>query len=272
MGGTGETMRNPLPLTTHAVRSSARGLLVWSAGIAGTLFLYLPLFPSLGGASELQAIIDTLPPELIAALGYDQITTGAGYTQSTFFGLIGFALMVIAATSWGSALLAGAWESGDLELELAHSVSRTRVVLEAALTLLMRISVLLAVAGTVILALNGPAELDLEPQNVAAALVALGGLAFLSGAGALLAGALSGRRSIATGVGASLAVLGFAFQAVARQSNDLEWLGNLSPFHWAYDPLPLQEGFAQPGLPLLWGVGAVCVALTVLVLNRRDVT
>ena len=30
--------------------------------------------------------------------------------------------------------------------------------------------------------------------------------------------------------------------------------------------------FLSSYLPLLWGVGAVCVALTVLVLNRRDVT
>ena len=245
---------------------------MWSAGIAGMLFLYLPLYPSIGGASELQGIIDTLPPELIAALGYDQITTGAGYTQSTFFGLMGYALMVIAATAWGSGLLAGSWENGDLELVLSHGVSRTRMVLEAALTLLLRILVLLLVAAAVLLFLNEPAELGLEPVNIAAALAGLGGLAFLSGAGALLAGALSGRRSIATGVGAGLAVLGFAFQAVARQSSYLEWLGNFSPFHWAYDPLPLQEGFAQPGLPLLWSVGVAFIALTVLVMDRRDVT
>ncbi|MGK0722161.1 ABC transporter permease subunit [Leucobacter sp. W1478] len=265
-------MRNPLPLTTHALRHSARGLLVWAFAIAGVLFLYLPLYPSIGGASELQGIIDSLPPELIAALGYDQITTGAGYTQSTFFGLMGYVLTIIAATSWGSALIAGAWETGELELNLAHGVSRTRVALEAGLTLLVKIAVLLGVTGAVILALDGPAELGLESVNVAAALLGLGGLAFLSGAGALLGGALTGRRSIATGVGAGLAVLGFAFQAVARQSRELEWLQNLSPFHWAYDPYPLQEGFAQPGLPWLWALGAMAVVFTSVVLNRRDIT
>ena len=53
------------------------------------------LFASIGGNDDMLALLDTLPDELVNAIGYDQITTGAGYTQSTFYGLIGFALLAI---------------------------------------------------------------------------------------------------------------------------------------------------------------------------------
>src|SRR3546814_2524257 len=57
----------------------------------------------------------------------------------TFFGLIGFLLLTIAAISWGSAAIAGAEESGKLELNLAHGVSRTQYALESALAVLVKI-------------------------------------------------------------------------------------------------------------------------------------
>ncbi|SDN65407.1 ABC-type multidrug transport system, ATPase component [Cryobacterium flavum] len=53
----------------------------------------------------------------------DLAATGAGYTQATLFGLIGFLLLSIAATSWGAGALGGDEESGRLELTLAHGVT-----------------------------------------------------------------------------------------------------------------------------------------------------
>lgn len=265
-------MRNPLPLFVRAFAESWRGLIAWAIGVAGVLFLYLPLYPSIGGSNELQGILDSLPPKLIAALGYDQISTGAGYTQSTFFGLVGFVLLVVAATSWGSSLIAGEWESGRLELDLAHGVSRVRVVLEAALTVLVKLALLLAVAVAVMLVLNEPAELELEIGNVIAAAVGTTGLALLSGVTALLIGTATGRRSLAATGGALVAALGYVLQALAKQSADLEWLGTLSPFNWVNDPVPLLEGWNTAGFALTWGISVLLVAAAALVLRVRDIT
>ena len=132
-------MAKRLPIFRRSIADDWRSLLGWTVGIVGVIALYLPLFPSIGGNGQMQQIIESMPPELVNTLGFEAIGSGAGYTQGTFFGLIGFLLMVIAATSWGSAAIAGAEESGSLELALAHGVGRGQYAFESALSILTRL-------------------------------------------------------------------------------------------------------------------------------------
>ncbi len=259
------------PVFRRSIRESWRSLVGWTVGIAAVLFLYLPLYPSFGANGQLEGIIDALPSELVDTLGYDQIATGAGYAQSTFYGLMGFLLLTIAAVLWSSAAIAGAEESGRLELDLAHGIGRVRYALESALSVLVRLAWLGAFAGGVVWALNEPAELGIHPPHIVGASLALVGLAFLSAAAGLLAGALSGRKAWATGVAAGVAVLGYVFQAVARQSQDVEWLNALSPYAWVYHQPPLKEGADAGGLLLVWGIGLALTAGSALALTRRDI-
>lgn len=263
-------MTRILPVFRRSVRESWRSLLGWTLGIAAVLFLYLPLYPSLGGGGQLEAIISSLPKELVDTLGYDQIATGAGYAQSTFFGLIGFLLFTIAAVIWGSAAIAGAEESGRAELDLAHGIGRGQYALESALAVLVRLVWLGAFAGLVVWGLNGPSDLGLEGWHIVGASAALTGLAFLTAAAALLAGAATGRRIGATGVGAGIAVIGYILQALSRQSDDLEWLSALSPYAWVYRRPPLAEGVDLGGLALTWGLALACVAASAFALRARD--
>ncbi len=234
--------------------------------------MYLPLYPSVGGNGQMQDIIASMPPELINTLGFEQIGTGAGYAQSTFFGLIGFLLLTIAGTSWGSAAIAGAEESGKLELALAHAVGRTQYALESALAILVRLLWLGAVAAVLVIVLNEPSELDIEPAHAVAASAALVGITMLSAAFALAVGALTGRGSFATAAGAGLAVLGYALNAIANQSDDLDALRVASPYDWAYGATPLADGADWLGLGLLWGFSVVFVAVATFALRRRDIT
>ncbi|MFS0894914.1 ABC transporter permease subunit [Microbacterium sp. 179-I 3D3 NHS] len=263
-------MSGILPVLRRSLRESWRGVLGWTLGLAAVLLLYLPLYPSLGGSEQLQDLLAALPKELVDTLGYDQISSGAGYTQSTFYGLMGFLLLTIAAVVWGSAALAGAEESGRAELDLAHGIGRVQYALESAASVLVRLLWLAVFSGAVIQALNGPADLDLEPARIVGASAALAGLAFLTASAALLAGAATGRRVWATGVGAGIAVLGYILQALAKQSSDLEWLNALSPYAWVYRQSPLAEGPDAAGLALTWGLALVCVAASAVALRARD--
>lgn len=263
-------MNGILPVFRRSLRESWRGLLGWTVGLAAVLFLYLPLFPSLGGDGQLEAMISSLPKELVDTLGYDQIASGAGYAQSTFYGLMGFLLLTIAAVLWGSAALAGAEESGRAELDLAHGIGRAQYALESALAVLVRLVWLGAFSGLVVWALNDPAELGLEGWRIVGASAALTGLAFLTASAALLAGAATGRRLWATGAGAGIAVVGYILQAVAKQSDDLEWLNALSPYAWVYRQSPLGEGVDPAGLALTWGLALALVAASTFALRSRD--
>lgn len=91
MSGAAGVRQAPLPILRRALTDGWRGLLGWTVGLAAVALLYLPLFPSMA-SPELTDVLDALPPALIETLGYRDIGTGPGYTQATFFGLIGFVL------------------------------------------------------------------------------------------------------------------------------------------------------------------------------------
>jgi ABC-2 type transport system permease protein len=264
-------VRKPLPVFRRVLADSWRSLLGWTVGVAGALALYLPLYPSIGGNGQMQQIIDSMPPELTKTLGFEDIATGAGYAQSTFFGLIGFLLLTIAATAWGSAAIAGAEESGRLELALAHGVSRVQYALESALSILVRLVWLGGFAAVLVLVLNEPSELGIEPAHVVAASAALVGATLLSAGFALAVGALTGRATLATGAGAAVAVAGYVLNAIGNQSADLEALRSVSPYAWAFHGRPLVEGADWAGLGLLGGLAVVLIAVAALALRKRDI-
>jgi ABC-2 type transport system permease protein len=145
---------------------------------------------------ELAGMIDSLPPELVRTLGYESITTGAGFAQSTFFGLLGFALITIAGISWGAAPTAGAEESGQLELTLAHDVGRVRYCLESAAALAVKLITVGAAGYLVVWLVNDPAGLELNAANLLAVSMAWVGLGLLAGTAAFTVGAATDRRAL----------------------------------------------------------------------------
>ncbi|ELT45219.1 ABC transporter permease subunit [Arthrobacter nitrophenolicus] len=264
-------MNATLPLFRRAFFDTWRSTLGWAAGLAAAAFLYLPLYPSIGGSAQMQDMVNALPAEMTKALNYDQIATGPGYAQATLFGLLGFLLMTIASVAWGAAAVGGDEESGQLELTLAHGVRRVQVVLERALALFLRVVLLSGLVFVLVLVLNEPSQLGIEPANLFGAAVLFAGLALLSGTAALCVGAVTGRKTYGLAAGAAVAVLGYVFNAVGRQSPDVEWLLNLSPYHWAYGNSPVVNGADWAAAGWLWGLSAALVALAAVALEQRDV-
>ena len=263
--------RTPFPLFSKVFTDSWRSLIGWGAGLAAAIFLYLPLFPSMTGDAGMQDLINNLPPELTRTLNYDQIGTGAGYTQATVFGLIGFVLMTIATTSWGAAALGGDEESGRLELTLAHGVTRVQVAVQRFAAMLMKILLLAALVFTLVWLLNDSAQLQLNAGYLLGTTLLFAGLSLLIGSVALLGGALTGRRLGGVAAGASVAVIGYVFNALGNQSSDLEWLHALSPYSWAYANDPLSAGPNTGTIVLFFGVSLILAAVTAVVLRRRDI-
>ncbi len=260
----------PLPLLRRQLAESWRGLIGWSLGLAGVVGMYLPLYSTIGGNPEFLAIIESLPPELVAALSYDQITTGAGYTQGTVHGLIGFVLVTIAAVAWGSSIIAGDEERGTLEIVLAHGVGRTQLVLERFAAIALKLIALAVLLGLMVLALNEPAALELSFEGIVAGSAALLGLGLLTAAVGTMTGAIVGRRTYAVGAAAGVAVLGYALNALGNQNPDLEWMHVFSPYFWAFGAAPLADGF-DPLMGLLYAVSAVALVVAVVAFRRRDV-
>ncbi|TFC77144.1 ABC transporter permease [Cryobacterium cheniae] len=259
-----------MPIFGKILTDGWRSLIGWAIGLAAPIFLYLPTYPSMAGP-EMQKLLDTMPTQLLRALNYDQITSGAGYTQSTVFGLIGFLLISIAGVSWGAAALGGDEESGHLELTLAHGVTRLEVVVQRFAALSVRILALSAEAFLLILLLNEPYGLGLNAGYLLQTSLLFGGFALLCASVAMLAGAMTGRRVWGVGAGALVAAVGYVFNAVGNQSADLEWLHAFSPYYWAYGNNPLQNGGGSGALLAFYGGSLAVLLLTTVVFRRRDI-
>ena len=137
----------------------------------------------------------------------------------------------------------------------------------------MRLVGLGGVAVLMVLVLNEPSELDIEPAHAVAAGAALSGWHSCRARVALAVGAADGRGgSSGTIAGAGVAVLGYVLNAIANQLEDGEWLRTISPYAWAYGETPLTNGADWGGLALLWGTSALLAALAAIALDRRNIT
>ena len=251
------------------LRGSWRATLLWSLAIVGILALYLPLYDDLV-TGDMQALLDSLPPQLVQTLGYDDLTSGAGYVQATFYGLMGFFLITAASVSWAAAAIGGHEQSGRLELDLAHGIGRGGYVLAQTEALIIRVVFLVLVGTVTILAFNGPADLGLELGPVLVASCALAGLALFCGVWTLLAGAAIGGRALSAGVGALVAVVSYALNAVAAQNPDADWIADASPYSWAFADAPLEGGVTLADQWPLWLFVVAFPAIAMLALRGRD--
>lgn len=260
-----------MPVFVQALRESWRSLLLWAAALVAVMLLYLSFYLSMFTGSGMEQLMAQLPEGIVNAFGFQDISSGAGYAQSTFFGLLGMLLLSAAAISWGTRAIAGDEEAGMLELTLAHRVSRTRVYWQRAASVLVRLVILTVIVGVALLLVNGPFGLEIDTANVLPQLLAYLGTAVVAGAVSLAVGGVTGGRSLALGAGAAVLVGGFLLNAIGNMSPDMEWMHLVSPVSWAYRDKPLLHGWDPAGLAMLYGTAALFAIAGWAVFVRRDI-
>lgn len=249
---------------------SRRALLGWMMGLIAVTVVYGAFYPFMADPAY-SDLLETLPPGLIEAMGWEDFNTAEGYMGAAVFGVLGQVLVVILGVTMGARLLAGDEESGGLELLIAHPVSRSRVLLQRTLTLtLVMVAAGLAVF-LAILALSGPIDLGLPPAHLAAAAFQLALLGLLFGALALAIGGVTGRKGAVIAVTAAVAVMAYLADTMAPMVESLAWVERLSPFDW-YDPTEiLRSGAASADIALCLAVSAIFVVIGLFGFQRRDV-
>lgn len=261
-----------MPIFVQTLRESWKGLIAWAFALPAIMTLYLSFYATMDAGEGIQVFIDQLPSTMVAAFGFGDIGTGAGWAHSTFFGLLGLFVLVAVCVSWGARAIAGDEENGMLELTLAHRVSRSQVYFERLGALVARLAMLGLAASGWLMLLDGPNHLDLDFANIAPQVLAWTGIGLLCGTLALAVGAITGRRNHAVTAGAGLVVVAYLLNALGNVSADNDWMHLVSPVSWAYQNRPLLNGWDWEGLGLLYGISAVFVVAGWVVFTRRDVT
>lgn len=248
-----------------------RSLLGWTVAVSAIGVLYAAFWP-LMVTPEMKAAMEAFPPALLEALGYDDITTAAGYVGSTTFGLLGPALVIVFGAGVGGSAIAGEEESGRLDLTLAHPVSRWSVVLQRFAAIVVQMAVVGAALALALIAISGPAQLDdIGAANLAAASLHLAVFGIFFGALALGVGAATGKRSLVYAAVALVAIGGFLANNLAPMVDEIAWLREISPFYYYSGGEPLKNGVQVADLAVLIAGSAAFVTLGGLVFDRRDV-
>ena len=261
-------LRNPFGKWLWDNRRSLSGWLAAIAGVGGT---YAAFWPTIDNPQMREAIAN-YPSALLEAINYTDISTAAGYLNATVFGLVVALLIVVYSVSAGTRTIAGDEEAGTLDLVLAHPVSRRRLALQRFAAFLVSVVIIAATLLVVLLALVRPARLEgISFAGFVAVHVHLVMFASLFGAVAFGVGAASGRRSLAIGAGAAVAVFGFAANGILPQVEGLEWIESFSPFHWLNGGSPLNNGIQIGDVLLMAGLVVVLTAIGIFAFQRRDV-
>lgn len=258
-------------LMRKTLRDWRRATLFWGLGLVAIFMIYLGSWSSLEHNQDLLKLKgDAMPAGISAALGVNDLTTGAGYLQGTVYSLIGPLLMCMAAIMLGARAIAGPEDRHTMDLLLANPISRRAFVWQRAAALVALVVGLGVVAWLVPLIMSQALGMHVGAADVTAANLGLLLLALVFGTLALAVGAATGRRTTALAVAGGVAVATYVLRGL---TDSISWLHGwrwLSPFWYYLGPDPLHHGFA-PHLLVLAAVGAILVVASVFAFDRRDV-
>ena len=245
-----------------------RSLSIWAVAVAAVSAMYASVYTSVG-ASDWDSMLESMPADLMEAMGFDNISTAAGYITSTVYSLLGIVLLLVYGIAQGSKLIAGAEEAGTLELEFTSPATRTQIYRERLVALWVGLAALAAAVTVTIMALNAALSLDLSYPNLLGIGLLLWLTSGLFSTLGLAVGAATGHKGLATGVAAGVAVLAYMFNAMGPMTENT-WMSTISPFNWYLGSDPLTTGMDWLGAALLLSASLLCAAGGYLAITRRD--
>jgi ABC-2 type transport system permease protein len=249
------TLRLRLPSTGFA-----------ALGLVAVLLAVGALFPAVGHSFG-KLNIPTGVSHLLGGADYGTIT---GWFRSEIGSIYGPLLISAMAITGAVSATAGEEEERILALVLSHPVDRRRLIAAKAAAIavvvwLIAVATWLGLIGGVALAGGG---ISLGHLSAYSLHLAFFGLAI--GAIALAVAVGTGRRALATGVAAAVAVAGWLINGFAPLVAAIAWLKYLSLFYYYAGHDPLTQGVDILDLTVLGVLALALTTVAMLRIQRRD--
>ena len=235
-------------------------------GLIAVLLAVGALFPAVGHTIGKLNI----PKGVSQLLGGADYATITGWFRSEIGSIYGPLVIGALAITGASATTAGEEEDRILALVLAHPIRRSRLVAAKATAIA---AVVVAIALAIFIGMIAGVALGgggISLGHLAAFALQLAFFGFATGAIALALAAGTGRRSLANGVAAGVAILGWLINGFAPLVSALSWLKYLSLFYYYAGHDPLTNGVGLGGLIVLAAVTIVLTAVAMFTIERRD--
>lgn len=235
-------------------------------GLIAVLVAVGALFPAVGHTIG-KLNIPKGVSELLGGADYGTIT---GWFRGEIASIYGPLVIAALAITGASAATAGEEEDRILAVVLAHPIRRSRLVAAkaAAIATVVMIIALATWAGMIVgVAVGGG---GISVGHLAAFSVQLAFFGFAAGAVAIALGAGTGRRSLAAGVAAGVAILGWLINGFAPLVGAVAWIKYLSLFYYYAGHDPLTRGIDIDGIIVLGAVALMLTALAMVAIEHRD--
>jgi ABC-2 type transport system permease protein len=215
------------------LKTNLKSLLIW--GVIVILFITIGVskFSAYYGNPEMLAILDNMPPALLAAFNFEafNLTTVTGFfgLMFTYFAL----LLSIAAAMWGSDIISKEERDKTVEFSLTLPVTRSRLVTAKTLAALVNCIGLLLI--TWVASLVSAARYQPEGgfhSFLALCMLALFFMQLIFLAVGIFLGCAMKRYKLATSAAVSLLLGTYFLSVVSALNKNLEFLKYFSPFKY----------------------------------------
>jgi ABC-2 type transport system permease protein len=259
----------PTRVFTKTLYDQRRGFLAWAIGVASLVVLMALMWSSVRDMPGLDSFVKNYPAALRKVFNLKSFTTGTGYLNTELYSLMIPALFLVFSIGHGARLVAGEEDARTLEVLLATGWSRTRVLVDQALALVVTVVGLGAVLFVVTVTMGALVGMGMALLDVARGVVAMTALGIEFGLLALAVSAARGRRGLAIAVPTTVAVAGYVLYILGQIVEAVKPWRGASPFVQALDRGPIGPSWS-PGYAVMIGVGVVVLAVAVPLFERRD--
>lgn len=251
-----------------------KSLIGWTIGFLATMAFIVLLYPAVRDQPSFSDLIEDYPEFVQQILGLGgglDMGSPAGYLNSQLFANTLPILFLIFLLAFAVRETAGEEREKTMNLALAHPVRRERFILEkfAAMTIAGLGLALVSVIGLI---LFGPmVDMDLSAGGYFGATLSVFLIALTFATLSLAVGALTGKKSLAFGVTATLAVAFYLLWGLAPIVDAIEFTNAINPFFWGLAGLPIISGLQVGNALLLTGAVIFFAAVAVWGLKTRDI-
>jgi beta-exotoxin I transport system permease protein len=243
----------------------------WKAFVVGAVAIALLLLMAMWAYAGIDlAIYADLPEAVRNLMGIDAAGSAAGVAYGAIYGFMGAMTLAGLAIWVGSSSIAGEERGGSMGLLLSNPRSRTRVLLESAVALVL----LTALGALIILAGAYLSPLILDVSVGGRDLVALSFHLFVNalfyGALALAIAGWTGNGGLATGLAAGVMILGYLAVGILPLFEGAADLARLFPWYYFDSSDPQSNGIDWGAIAVLGGASLILCAIAIVGWNRRD--
>jgi ABC-2 type transport system permease protein len=254
-------------ITRLDLRLRRRSAFGYAAGMALYTLVVVALYPSFKNSASLNSLSGSTAAALFGVTG--PLTSPSGWLNGNIYGNFFPLIMLLLTIGYGAACLAGQDEDGTLALMAALPIRRRSIVFQKAWAMALQ-TLLLAAAVTVCVFVGRGFQLAVGPSKAVAIAAALMLMGLDFGLFTMAAGAATGRRGTALGIGTGLAAASYLLSSLATTISGIRPARYLSLFYWSVGNDQIGTGVSAADFTVLTVAGLCALFAAVTAFHRAD--